>query len=186
MHDSLLYLSGGSAELKDNDSFWGESQPSSNPSERWHTRFPLRFAFHLQARHLGSVALWKYKHGGQGRGHSIAPHKAFSPLPPEVSYKSFSLKKLMESNLSHAAMLGAFPSCAGRTLNVALLFQVDAFQSATKWHRTARGGGSRVCRGFGRKRWSLIFCNMSLAPIFNLNVQVHTRLDFLKLWCMDV
>lgn len=103
MHDSLLYLSGDSAELKDNDSFWGESQSSSNPSERWHTHFPLRFAFHLQAHHLGSVALWKYKHGGQGRGHSIAPHKAFSPLPPEVSYKSFSLKKLMESNLSGTA-----------------------------------------------------------------------------------
>ena len=50
-----------------------------------------------------------------------------------------------------------------------------------KWDKPAKGVGREVLQVLEEKR-RLIFCNVSLAKVFNLNVQVqvHTRLYFLK------
>ena len=56
-----------------------------------------------------------------------------------------------------------------------------------KWDKPAKGVGREVLQVLEEKR-SLIFCNVSLAKVFNLNVQVqvHTRLYFLKVWLAEV
>ena len=56
-----------------------------------------------------------------------------------------------------------------------------------KWDKPDKGVGKEVLRILEEK-WCLIFCNVSLAKVFNLNVQVqvHTRLYFLKVWLAEV
>ena len=56
-----------------------------------------------------------------------------------------------------------------------------------KWDKPAKGVGREVLQVLEEKQ-PLIFCNVSLAKVFNLNVQVqvHTRLYFLKVWLAEV